>query len=636
MPKIKHSKILTIIIILNIILIITASCSNDKSNSNKLIPNNQTNNDETEEEYNNIQDTGSLVSKPKHIENTIINNRPTQYQIGSNGGTFVLGDYNGDPKTFNIIVATEDVSLSIIKRFQISLMEYNEDTGEWFVFPGDHAKGDGKGYTLDMTDDGKEIMTIYLRDDVFWTDGVKMNADDWVWFWNNIYTDQYISPGGHERTTIVMKDGSKEKITAEYINQFEFRLIFPRPLGEPEIFADFSPMPKHILEPIYEEKTQEDLFTLWSIDTPLTEIVGNGPWILTKYLPNEALIFESNPKFFLKDMEGNNLPYLDKLIIISVLDQNTLNIKFVGGDLDTYQIQNSDFKQMVEGSEVGGYRLLNGGVSPDTEFVVFNQNRKSKRMKDNPVIEWFSKKEFRQAMSYLIDRKTIINQIHMGLAEPDSTYFSKSSPYFDPDIQVDDSYDPDRALTLLQSIGIRDRDGNGILEDDDENEIHFELNTNSGNKEREKTINSIVNSWKTYGINAFPSSIEFNVLVTRLTSSYDWDSVLISLENGLFPFNDNIYLSSGNLHIWNPKKTIPTTEWESRVDNLYLLAKYQPNFDIRKDLINDMFSILYDQLPMIPLVSKNIFRVVKNVWGNVNWDIWSEIGGYNNIRLFMK
>ncbi len=579
----------------------------------------------------------SLITDPIHVDSTVTNVRPTAYENGFTGGMLTLGDYSTDPKTFNIIVATEEVSLDIIRRFQISLMEYNEDTGEWFVFPGDHTKGKtGKGYSIETTESGQQIMTIYLRDDVLWTDGVLMKSDDWVWFWNNIYTDKYISPGGYEQSKVLMENGDERVIRAERISDFEFRFIFPRPVGESELFVDFSPMPKHILEPIYEKGTQEDLFTLWSVDTPLFKIVGNGPWVLSEYQRNEYLVFEANRQFFLKDDVGTPLPYLNRLKILSVLDQNTLYLKFMGGEVDSYLIQNADFKQIVENAEQSEYTVLNGGVSSGSEFIILNQNRKAKRMKDNPVIEWFSKKEFRKALSLLIDRETIVKQIHQGLAQPDSAYLDTASPYFDAGTQFDNSYDPERALKLLESIGIRDRNGDGILEDEDENKIRFELNTNSGNLEREKTINTIVSGWKTFGVRAFPSSIEFNLLVTRLTSSYDWDAVLISLESGLFPFNDNFYLSSGNIHVWNPRKEEPVTDWESDIDDLYRAAKYESDIELRKELINEMFSILYDQSPMIPLVKKNLFRVIKNDYGNVNWDRWSELGGRNSMRIFKR
>jgi peptide/nickel transport system substrate-binding protein len=95
-------------------------------------------------------------------------------------------------------------------------------------------------------------------------------------------------------------------------------------------------------------------------------------------------------------------------------------------------------------------------------------------------------------------------------------------------------------------------------------------------------------------------------------------------------------MSRGNLHMWNPMQERPSTEWEAEVDRLHRMAKYEPDFEKRKAIINDMFYVLYENLPLIPTVRKYIFNVVYNDFANVNWDIWTEVGGYNNLRVFKK
>ena len=625
------------ILILTIGSILILSCGGGDNDNPTLSQTDITKQTNTQDKTTDGDPNRSIIPEPKPIPDTITNDRPITYERGSKGGTLILGDYSGDPKTFNIIVATEGVSLNIIRRFQMSLMHYDEDTGSWEVYPGNKQKGStGKGYDLEVTEDGRQIMTIYLRKDVYWSDGVRMTAMDWVWFWNNVFTDQYISPGGYSQALLLMEDGEESLVKAEYENDFEFRLIFPRVLGEPELLADFSTMPRHIIESIYNSSNSQAIFTMWGVNTPVDQLVGNGAWRLIKYQQNESIIFEANPTFFKRDEWGTPLPYLDRLMINLVPDTNTLHLKFIGKEVDTYYIQNADFKEIISKAEKEDYSVWNGGLSPEMEFIVFNQNPDSKRLKENPKLNWFTKKEFRQALSYLIDRETLSIQIYNGLAEPDSTYLAKASPYYDSNVQFDNAYDPKKALEVLENIGIRDRNGDGIMEDLDKNEIRFELNTNSGNQEREKTINSIANEWKTYGIIAFPATIEFKVMVNRLTSSYDWDCALISLEGGLFPLNDSLYMSNGNIHMWNPLQESPNTEWEAEVDHLHRLAKYEPDFKRRKAIINDMFSLLYEQVPMIPLVRKYTFRAVYNKWENVNWDIWTEVGGYNNMRVFKK
>lgn len=579
----------------------------------------------------------SKIPIPREITNTIINTRPMIYNKGKLGGVLTLGDYSGDPKTYNIIVASENTSTDIIRRFQISLMDYNVDSGEWYVYPGNHNKGKtGKGYDIDIADNGEQILTIYLRKDVFWTDGLRVTADDWVWYWNNIYANKDISPGGYSKALIVLENGDTTLIKAKKIDRWTFCLIFPRVLGEVELIANFSPMPKHILKPIYDTGNIEALLKLWSVDVLVANIVGNGPWVLSKYIHNETLIFNRNTKFFLKDEWNNSLPYMNKLIINIVPDRNTLYLKFQSREIDSYYMQNIDFKQIIENAESMDYSVWNGGLVPEMEFICFNQNDNSEFLKDTPKLKWFKTTEFRQAISYLIDRETLISQIHKSLAEPDITYFTQASNYFDSNVICNTEYNPEKALILFEKIGLRDRDGDGILEDINKNKVKFELNTNSGNQEREKTISILANEWKIFGILANPCPIEFNVLVSKLTTTYNWDSVMISMEGGLFPLDDNVYMTSGNLHLWYPLQEYPSTEWEEEVDKLHREAKYEADFETRKEIINEMFFILYEELPMIPLSRKYSFKAIYNKLANINWDIWTEIGGYNNLRVYHK
>ncbi len=626
-----------------LILLIVVSCGDDKSSYNA----NNYNNVENTITYNDTNQTmsdretkeniGSKIPLPQPIVGTKHNERPIIYDRGKSGGTLILGEYSGDPKTFNVILATENTSTNVIRRFQISLMEYDEDRGEWFVYPGDRKKGmDNKGYDVNITDDGRQILTIFLRKDVYWTDGERMTAEDWVWFWNNIYTDRYISPAGYNKASVKMEDGSIETIKAIFVDDFTFKLVFPRVVAEPELSINFSPMPQHILKPIVESEGIEKTTQLWDIDTPVSDLVGNGPWILTKYNHNMSLVFQSNPDFFLKDEWEENLPYLEKLIINIVPDATTLYLNFMGRDIDAYYVNNADFKRIVEKADGQDYTVWNGGLAPDMEFITFNQNIESDYLKDNPKRNWFTHKEFRQALSYIIDRDAIETQIFNSLAEPSDTYLSRASPYYDPDITCDITYDSDKAMKLLQKIGIRDRNGDGKLEDDEENIIKFEILTNYGNTQREKMIGILANEWRTYGITVNPLPIEFNVLVTKLTQTFDWDCVLISLEGGLFPFDDNLYLSNGSMHLWYPMQSEPATEWEANINDLYRKAKYEPDFELRKDLFDDMYDILYEELPLIPILRKYTFSAVYNKWGNVFWDVWTEIGGRNNIRVFKK
>jgi peptide/nickel transport system substrate-binding protein len=580
----------------------------------------------------------SQIPTPRSIPGTVTNDRPIKYEKGNYGGTVIFPDYGGDPKTYNMTQANETSSTGLIYRFLISLLDYDEDKGEWRIFPGDLRKGKtGPGYTIEKGKDGQQIITFYLRKDIFWTNGSPMTADDWVWYWNWIETNGDIYTAGYPGTWIELPNGEEEQIFAKKIDRLTFQLIYPRVLGEPELNAGFTPMPKHILEPIFESEGANGVAQLWGVDTPVDELIGNGPWILEKYEQNSTTVLKRNSRYFKKDEWQNRLPYLDQLINKITSDLNASLLLFQNKEVDLINFQNKDFKQMVENAEREDYTVWNGGPTTGFEFVSFNQNPNSSNLKGSPKLEWFTSKEFRTACSLLIDREAIISQVYEGLAEPDVTYFHKASPYYDRNTTFNPEYNVKKALRILEGIGIRDRNGDGIAEDSKGNIIKFEILTNSGNTIRERLVSIIANEWRTYGMDVTATPIDFNVLVGKLMDSFDWDCVMIGLTGGQFPLTgENVYPSSGNLHLWHPKQAEPATKWEEAVDKLFKMAKYEPDFEKRKKYTNEMFSIMYEEMPFIPLVRKYSFLAIYNKFGNVKWDVWAGIGDSNSVRLFTK
>jgi len=53
--------------------------------------------------------------------------------------------------------------------------------------------------------------------------------------------------------------------------------------------------------------------------------------------------------------------------------------------------------------------------------------------------------------------------------------------------------------------------------------------------------------------------VEFNTLVNKLMSSFDWDMVMIGLTGGVSRIRQNVWHSSGGLHLWDPRQKIPAT-----------------------------------------------------------------------------
>ena len=74
---------------------------------------------------------------------------------------------------------------------------------------------------------------------------------------------------------------------------------------------------------------------VWSgIKDPKTEFIGTGPFMVDQYLPEDRLTFKRNPNYWMKDAEGNQLPYLDGMEFIFMAEPAAQVQALQGGQVD--------------------------------------------------------------------------------------------------------------------------------------------------------------------------------------------------------------------------------------------------------------------------------------------------------------
>src|SRR5207244_11017564 len=106
-----------------------------------------------------------------------------------------------------------------------------------------------------------------------------------------------------------------------------------------------------------------------------SNIVGLGPFRLKEYVTGQRLVLERNPYFWKVDSRGQRLPYLDRMVFVIVKDFNTIQSKFQSGEIDVMpRVRPQDYA-LIKRMEGGDIKVEDIGVSYDTNWVVFNQNR---------------------------------------------------------------------------------------------------------------------------------------------------------------------------------------------------------------------------------------------------------------------
>ncbi len=117
-------------------------------------------------------------------------------------------------------------------------------------------------------------------------------------------------------------------------------------------------------------------------------------------------------------------------------------------------------------------------------------------------------------------------------------------------------------------------------------------------------------------------------------SNYDFEAVIIGLTGSLDPyFGQNVWLSSGHLHMWYPKQKKPATEWEREIDELFKKAAVELDPKKRDELYKKAFYIIGVQQPMIFIVAPEELLAVKNKLKNVFPTVW---GWYKENFVFVE
>lgn len=530
--------------------------------------------------------------------------------VGKYGGKMVRATL-GEPKSFNPIVASETSTTDFTQRIFQGLTDEDVFTGNVKPVLAESWEVAADGLTW----------TFKLRKDVTFNDGTPFTARDVVFTWNDLIYDLKRPAGSEPRwpcsmRDIVTFDGKIVKVEA--IDDYTVRFVTPVKVA---IFDEIVGAPNLMSEKKYAPLVANGTFgSALSSDAAPEDIVATGAFMLGKYVRGERVILKRNPNFWKKDSAGQKLPYVDEQVFIVTRDINAMLLNFQQGIVDTYSLQSGkDVGELRPKQKEGNFTLYQIGPDAGTDFICFNMNLDAAREGRIPEykVKWFRDSRFRLAISYAIDRSAIVRNVLRQLGYPQAAPYTLSSGWFTNYDIKPHAYDPAKAKALLADMGIKDRDGDGILEDEQGNKIKFTINTNAGNNVREETANFIVTDLKKIGMDVNQLFLEFNLLVDKINTRHDWECFVFALTGTPEPhWGANIWKSNGRLHLWWPSEKEPSFPWEKRIDEIFNQGISELDKNKRRALYREWIEIVYREQPMVYTAMQERVIAVRNKFGN--------------------
>lgn len=395
-----------------------------------------------------------------------------------------------------------------------------------------------------------------------------------------------------------------QPIAVRALDDHRIEMTLPAPHGPGMSVLEHLPiLPRHKLEAAFDGGL---LPKVWTASVTPSEVVGAGPFVLKEYQPGQRLRFERNPHFFGRDETGTVLPYLDAIEMSIVPEYNTELLRLQAGEADviTDRVNSEDLAALRQAETAGAVRLVDAGPSLDVTTFWFNLRPGAKAAAGRA---WLVAPEFRRAISHAVNRQAIVDTVFLGQGVPAyGPITSGHAGWYVPDLPVTE-FDQTRARTLLASIGLADRTGDGMLEDAAGQPVRFSVITRSGQPDREKTVAVVQEQLRQVGIAMDVVALAQPEVIGRYTSG-DFDAIYFGVRSAMRdPIGSmGFWLSSGQFHFWNPGQTTPATEWEARIDALMQQQATTVDLAERRRLFAEAQRILAAELPALWFVAPRV------------------------------
>jgi peptide/nickel transport system substrate-binding protein len=508
-------------------------------------------------------------------------------------GGQIVASLRSEPRSFNRLVSRDYATEVVALLTQGRLARINRATFELEPWLAERWESSADGRTH----------TLHLRPGVTWSDGTAFTSADVLFTVQAVYDTKAQSL----LASTLMVGGQPIQATAPDAQTVV--LTFGAPSGPGLRLLDNLPiLPKHKLEAALKSGS---FASAWNTTTLASDIVGTGPFVLREYQPGQRLILDRNPHYWRRAPDEGALPYLDRIVLEIVPEQNAELLRLQAGDLDltSSELRPEDYVPVREAEEQGRLRLIELGVGPDADAFWFCLKPEAKAK--DPRFAYVQRPEFRKAIAHAVDREAFAETVFLGAAVP---VWGPITPgnihWFWPDVPRYAHSDTE-AQGLLATLNLHDRndrDGERVVADQNGVEMRFTVLTQRGISWYERGATVLREELARIGIVLDVVPLEVGALIQRLLAC-DYDAIYFRpLFTDLDPAgNLDFWLSSGSSHFWNIGQKSPATEWERRIDTLMLEQAASLDAERRRQQFNLVQQIFADNLPALYFVAPRLY-----------------------------
>ncbi|WP_417684578.1 ABC transporter substrate-binding protein [Roseibium sp.] len=516
------------------------------------------------------------------------------------------------------------------------------------------------------------IFTLNTREGHKWSDGAPFGAEDLRYYFEDVALNEELNPSGLPPFLTVDGKGPKFEVLSETAVRYSWEGPNPLFLGElAKSRPPFIYRPAHYLKQFHEKygdpafietaaaevkarswaplhNKKDDMYDAQNPDLPSLQ-----PWVRKSNNSDQRFVLERNPFYHRVDSSGQQLPYIDN-VIMTVADKKLIGAKTQAGesDLQARNLSFSDITVLKQGEASQGYTTALWANAKGSEIAILP----NLTVKDPDWRELLRDKRFRHALSLGIDRVMINRTLFFGLGKAGNDTVLSASPLYKAEYLTKwATYDPDKANALLDEIGLTERNGEGIRLMANGKPLEIIIETSGEASVQEDALELVGETWKEIGVKLYVKPSQRDILRERSITGELVMSVWWGIENGIptseMPPSDFAPVSGEVLswHSWGDYHETggeggEKPDWApaERLMELYNAWLRSSSSEERSKIWTEMLDITAEETVRIGLVSEVPQPVVINGVKNVpltaiyGWDPGSHFGIYRMDEFYLE